>query len=275
MKNISLVSGPGGLPMLQIKKPQSGSSFEMLLQGAQITKWYPPGKSSNLFWVSEKRSLLPGYAVRGGNPICGPYYGPREGMPRHGVFRLLTWAIRSVRERREDEYEVVMYATSTPLTLLVWPHDFQITCTVVVGEYLSVNLFYEGNVPADIAMHPYFGCAADKVKVFGLENSLYLDAAEGFAPCGKTSKPIIFAGDTINRIYSKQNAVVQIGGESVLTFGGTSDVVVWHPSAQDVQNNPRLSADIDLGSTKKFICVEPLARGVPSGGHVLMTIRPL
>ena len=73
-----------GWPVAEITMPQA--SARIALQGAQLLAWQPAGQSPVL-WLSKAAVYAPGQAVRGGVPVCWPWFGAREGLPAHGLVR--------------------------------------------------------------------------------------------------------------------------------------------------------------------------------------------
>ena len=79
-----VVEGHGGLPKVQVTTPLA--SGEIYLHGAQVTSWVPAGQGEVLF-VSAASRWETGRAIRGGIPICFPWFGNKAGdaqAPAHG-----------------------------------------------------------------------------------------------------------------------------------------------------------------------------------------------
>ena len=59
----------------------SFSSAVISLLGGHITSFVPAGKS-DLLWMSNKSEFAPGKAIRGGVPVCWPWFGDKApGLP--------------------------------------------------------------------------------------------------------------------------------------------------------------------------------------------------
>src|SRR5215472_12094857 len=71
--------GNGGLPRIQITGP--GAEGEMYLHGAQVTSWKPGGNDEVLF-LSTKSRWQEGQAIRGGIPICFPWFRAKRDDPK-------------------------------------------------------------------------------------------------------------------------------------------------------------------------------------------------
>src|SRR5436189_220987 len=62
------------------------------LHGAHVTHFQKNGEPPLLF-LSRKSHFAPGKAIRGGVPICFPWFGNREGEPSHGFARTTEWEL--------------------------------------------------------------------------------------------------------------------------------------------------------------------------------------
>jgi glucose-6-phosphate 1-epimerase len=82
--SVTLVDGAGGLPLLSVSTPAAAG--EVYFHGAQISGWTPAGNDA-VIWMSKGSAFAPAEPIRGGVPICFPWFGPgrRGGMsPVHG-----------------------------------------------------------------------------------------------------------------------------------------------------------------------------------------------
>lgn len=79
-----------GLSFLDVTTPLCTAS--LCLQGAHLTSWKPEGHEDCLF-LSPNAAFVPGKAIRGGIPVCWPWFGPRKGAPSHGIARISEWRL--------------------------------------------------------------------------------------------------------------------------------------------------------------------------------------
>ena len=78
------------IPVLTLNHPVG--SARIALQGAQLLNWQPKGVEQDIFWLSEIESFTQGVAIRGGVPICYPWFGGVK-QPSHGTARLRLWQL--------------------------------------------------------------------------------------------------------------------------------------------------------------------------------------
>lgn len=79
-----------GLSFLDVKTPLCTAS--LCLQGAHLTSWKPEGHEECLF-LSPNAAFAPGKAIRGGIPVCWPWFGSRKDAPSHGIARTSEWRL--------------------------------------------------------------------------------------------------------------------------------------------------------------------------------------
>jgi len=78
------------------------------LHGAHVTKFQPKGQKPVLF-MSAKSMFEPGKPIRGGVPICFPWFGARQDGqpgPAHGFARLVEWELVSTEPTNEGGVEI-------------------------------------------------------------------------------------------------------------------------------------------------------------------------
>src|ERR1700680_3163875 len=91
-----VVEGNGGLPKVRITSPRAMG--EMYLHGAHVTSWKPPGREEVLFLSSQSR-WEHDRAIRGGIPICFPWFGNKADDPNaaaHGFVRTKAWQLEAI-----------------------------------------------------------------------------------------------------------------------------------------------------------------------------------
>src|SRR6266446_3015810 len=96
----NVCEGNGGLPRVQIIS--TFGSAEMYLNGAHVTSWKPAGNNEDeVLFVSTKSRWQDGQAIRGGIPICFPWFRAKVNDPQapaHGFVRTKAWQLESMVE---------------------------------------------------------------------------------------------------------------------------------------------------------------------------------
>ncbi len=91
-----LETGQGGLDRLLLQAAEGEA--QVYLQGAHVAHFQPRGDKPVL-WMSGESRFEAGKPIRGGVPVCFPWFGPKAGSPdapMHGFARLLPWAVSEV-----------------------------------------------------------------------------------------------------------------------------------------------------------------------------------
>src|SRR5215470_9482240 len=136
---VRICKGNGDLPRIQITG--SRAEGEMYLHGAHVTSWKPAGSDEVLF-VSTKSRWQEGQAIRGGIPICFPWFRAKADDPKapaHGFVRTKSWQLESIVED-DSGVAVSMSTESDEQTRRWWPGDFRLMYRVVFGPELTMEL---------------------------------------------------------------------------------------------------------------------------------------
>lgn len=212
------------------------SSFcdaKVFLQGAQLTEFTPKNKKP-LIWVSKDEDYQQGKGVRGGVPICWPWFGmsQNEGWPQHGFARTMLWRAEEVNES-EHKITVSLSLPMTQIDTTYWPHQsslkviFTFTDSLHI-ELVNTNLGDESFVLTQ-ALHTYFPTAEiENTTVDGLQGAHYIEFGEG--PFEQESI-ISFARETdmvyqnapLIQTINTPNGIIEVGREN------STSCILWNP----------------------------------------------
>ena len=242
------------LELIVVDHPQVKAS--VALQGAHLLSWKPAGEEEVL-WLSGNTPFKNGVALRGGVPICWPWFGPsaQQGLPSHGFARNLPWALKGHDE--DDNGVVLTFALkSSDATRQYWPHEFTLLARFKLGKTCEIELEAHGEFETTSALHTYFNVGdIAAVKVSGLGDR-YIDkvknAEEGVLSNGTETFP-----DRTDRVYLNAETCSVIHDDALnrnidVTHHHNSNVVAWNPG-------PALSGsmgDMPDDGYKTFVCVE-------------------
>lgn len=235
--------------------------------GATLLSYVPAGKSEVL-WVSPTAVFDGEKPVRGGVPVCWPWFGAYDSSKMgadssdqlkkaHGFARYETWQVFAV-EKLGDDLRVTLALKANEQTKKIWPFDFDLKLAVTLGEKLSVELIGE-NLSEKTwwvteALHSYFAVEnAENILIEGLKNTNYLDKNQDFNPFIQTDDLQIKT--PLDFVYLNQIGPVTIHDKSrkiLLEKQNSASTIVWNPGAEGVKQ----FADIPAEDYAKFICVE-------------------
>lgn len=262
--------GPGGLTRLRLSP--KGAVAEILAHGAHLLQYQPAGQPPVLF-LSQTSDFAAGKPVRGGVPICLPWFAGeyakttgRTGSadvdaPMHGFARTRAWRIVDVTTHNDQSASATFRLHNDGDGRQWFPNDFGAEFVITVGQSLEMSLRMRNTSGQAFrfteALHTYFYVGdARRVTVHGLEDATYLDKTEGFARKSPTGRPIIFAGET-DRIYVNTTATCRLEDPAlrrqiVIEKEGSDTTVVWNPW----QTRAKAMPDMDDDGWQNMVCIE-------------------
>lgn len=247
--------------------------------GAHLAAWSVDGISR--VWLSEHAVLDGSAAIRGGVPICFPWFGGGpEGRlrPSHGLARTATWRPVDIVGAEVWAWELSSEDVAASPGAEHLPGPFLLRYAVSLDEpaevltlALRVTNTGEQDYRAEVALHTYLGVEDVRdVQILGLEGADYLDKPTGHREVQQG--PLVLVGET-DRVYDRSGPVV-VEDRAALRHhevrpSGATQTVVWNPWAR------KAAGMSDLGDEEwlRFVCVETAATGrgalhVPTGGTV-------
>jgi glucose-6-phosphate 1-epimerase len=255
---LSFVAGPSGLPHAVITA--GGAEAEIALSGAQALRFRHAGEPP-ILWVSREASYAPGRPVRGGVPICWPWFGPHPSepsKPAHGFARNQLWEVLASGESAAGLF-IQLGLSDSPATQALWPHRFRLDLMVTVGASLDLTLTAHNPGPAAYrfggALHSYFTVGdVAQIQIHGLDGVSYLDQLSGAT---HTQSGPVTIGAEVDRVYRETTAAcviedLALGRRISVDKAGSRSTVVWNPWAEKA----RRLADLGDDEYPQFVCVE-------------------
>ncbi|MBW4933380.1 D-hexose-6-phosphate mutarotase [Marinobacter sp. F4206] len=255
----------GQLEALDVHHPLFRAT--VFLQGAHLTQ-FAPRDEADWLWLSDTARLEPGRAIRGGIPVCWPWFGdPSRNAPEvrkrihtssaHGFARSALWKLEDVRESAH-EVEISLSLDANEDFADVWTGHALALITFsfsVRGCQVALTTTNIGSEPLAFsqALHSYFPTAdISRSRVLGLGNSNFVDTLKNWDYFIQEG-PVYFEGET-DRIYESGEplTIVTPAGSRKLKSVGSDSTVVWNPGPDKAA---RLS-DFPDHAWKNMLCVE-------------------
>lgn len=260
-------TGQGGLTRVVITTP--AAEAHVYLHGAHVTHYARTGQPPLLF-MSKQSAFLPDKPIRGGVPICFPWFGPKNDpacpdAPIHGFARLMAWTVEST-SATDDVVTLVLGLHATAQSKKQWPGDFHARYTIVIGATLSLELAITNNgadaVKFEEALHTYFTVAdVRNAWIDGLAGASYLDKVDNFAT--KTQDGAVRITGETDRVYLNTTSACIIHDpvhkrKVVNAKENSSATVVWNPWIA------KAKAMSDFGDHEwpEMVCVETVNANV-------------
>lgn len=271
-----------GLPFLTLST--AAAEVDVFLQGAQLTRYRPTGEP-DLLWVSSAEDFQPGKPIRGGIPICWPWFGAHPDdatAPAHGLVRSEPWQWQEVTDNPE-RCEITL-SKQISGAHPAFPHKATVQLTIGLGSDLSLALTTINQSDSAFvlsqALHSYFAVNdIQKVQLTGLGQCPYYDKVTG----ERALWPEQFAFDReIDRIVQDSGQVIELHQPGstgvVIERSGSESVVIWNPW---VEKSKRLS-NFNDDDYRHMLCIESANADqdtrliAPGDAHTLSTtLRPL
>ncbi|MCC7072176.1 MAG: D-hexose-6-phosphate mutarotase [Deltaproteobacteria bacterium] len=280
--------GEGGLPVLQVRTARCQA--RVFAHGAHVASWAPAGQRPVLF-LSPRSAFAPAKAIRGGVPLCMPWFGARADDPRpggqpspaHGFARTRAWRVERVRVDASGRVELALTLPMDDTTRALWSWPLSAELHVSLGDTLELALqLHNTGIDAfdlEAALHSYLEVGdVTQVSMRGLEDTPYLDKVDAGREQRSAGGPLRLADET-DRIFLDTTGAVTVldpvlGRRIVVEKEGSPCTVVWNPW------RAKSTAMADLGEEawKRFVCVEsavtrPRALRLPPGGRHLLSTR--
>ena len=252
---------PEGIELIEIEN--EFAKAVITTHGASVLS-YQPQNQQDLLWVSSEAVFDGSKPVRGGIPICWPWFGnaTTEGWPAHGFVRNQVWQLEKAEQLENGHTSITLQIEHTEQSKRYFSPDFKLSLKVEVGPKLRLTLStkLQGTETAEIteALHTYFNIAnPETLKVSGLAGSMHFDKLD-------ETKPAEPQGDLVellpprDSVYQNQsNDMVIHDTENQRNIHIKTDnvrsAVIWNPGPEIVKS----FSDINNQGWKEFACVEP------------------
>jgi tagaturonate reductase len=257
---IRVVTATGGLPAVEVTI--ASATALIYLHGAHVAQWTPAGQKPVL-WMSEHGVFSPTAALRGGIPVCFPWFGPNvtdAAAPNHGWARISPWTLTAAALVGPDAVLTFELAGAHRDAAGV-AQPVSLRYTVTIGATLALDLAVRNDgdaaISVEAAFHTYIAVGdARATQLLGLADLPYLDRT--LTPPGTASSalPVAIIGSEIDRVYpmpsivtiadAHNNRSIQIGRSDA------AQAVVWNPGSA------KAAAMGDYGDTEwtQHVCVE-------------------
>lgn len=241
---------PGTNKLLRAAITTVHADAHVYLHGANITHYQPRGQKPVLF-LSAKSHFDPGKPIRGGVPICFPWFSAKEAdpsAPMHGTARLNEWKVESATLNTDDSLTLTLAWTSCRYRITVGP-------TLVLS--LEVRNDTAAAYPFEAALHTYFAVGDSRqIRIEGLAGAEYVSKVENAQNVRQGPEPIRIARET-DRIYFDTSATCLIHDpvwqrRVINEKSNSHSTVVWNPWVDKSKALPDFGDDEWQG----MVCIE-------------------
>ncbi|MDH5657176.1 MAG: D-hexose-6-phosphate mutarotase [Spirochaetia bacterium] len=250
-----------GIILIDVNNPSCTARISM--QGAHLMFWKPSDQEKPVIWLSEDAKIAPGKSIRGGIPVCWPWFGPHENndsFPAHGFARTVPWELLTADE--ENSVTRLKFRLIDDESFKnQWPHTVILDLTISLGNTLQVDLATTNSGRTDFvigeALHTYLEIGdIENISVEGLDKAEYIDKVDQHSR-KKESGEIRFASE-VDRVYLNTTSECSIL-DSILkrkiriSKSGSMSTVVWTPWQEKADKMGDMGKD---NGWKKMVCIE-------------------
>jgi len=254
-----IVDGRGGLPCVQVSSPRA--SGEIYLHGAHVTSWKPVGNEEVLY-LSSKSKWQDGAAIRGGVPVCFPWFSARADDPRspaHGLVRTKSWQLEGITHADHD-VTVALSTSADDATRKTWFGDYHLLFCATFGEQLRLEIIVTNRGTSSFrfeeALHSYFRVSnIAGAKLRGLNGAGFIDKTD--AKREKHQHGDVWISAETDRVYLKTFSTVEIEDPAarrrvLVAKEESRDTVLWNPWSEKAKK----MSDVGADEWRQFVCVE-------------------
>ncbi|MCP4282082.1 MAG: D-hexose-6-phosphate mutarotase [Alteromonas sp.] len=251
--NISIVEKQG-IKIVRIMHEKATAGIS--LHGGHVVSFKPTGQE-DVIWMSKETNFNGKAALRGGVPICWPWFG-RIAKPAHGFARSSQWELV---EHRENEKGVIVSLGLKPNadTLAIWGNQFEAVLNVEVSDTLTITLDVKNT---DSKAWIFSGALHTYLNVGDIQNTNttgmgpeYIDSLQNNKVC--QGSEILTLNDTIDRVYTKPEPKIRVEDQAfdrsiIVENQGHNSAVLWNPWKEGAKGMGDMQDDGYL----TMLCVE-------------------
>lgn len=208
------------IPVLHLK--HTVGTAKIALQGAQLISWQPKGAAQDVLWLSEIEPFEKEIAIRGGVPICYPWFGAAK-QPAHGTARIRLWQLSG--------YDISADKVRLEFSLFSAFNIIEAKVAMLFTDTCRITFTHYGEQPAQVALHSYFNIGdIAQVEVNNLPETCFnsLNQQQESVPSPR------HISENVDCIYSAEKAKNQIVDNAFhrtieLTHRNASELVLWNP----------------------------------------------
>ena len=258
--HLTFVAGRNSMTVAEIANDHAEAMIS--LEGGHVMNFVPQNQEP-LLWLSDFMPMDANKAIRGGIPICWPWFGihPTDSTKSaHGFARITPWVVKGTKALENGATQIIFGLKANENTRKLWPYEFQALLTITIGSELKLELMTRNTGKESFTLtqglHSYFNVSdVRQVTVQGLENCEYLDAADNWQRKQQIGA-ITISGET-NRVYLDTTAdcVIEDPGfkrKIRIAKTGSKSTVVWNPWIEKAAR----FGDFGYEGYLKMLCVE-------------------
>ena len=249
------------MPIAELKV--GSTTAKVSLYGAQVLSFTLLGQD-DLLWLSPNAVFASGKAIRGGIPVCWPWFGAHTSdtsLPAHGFARISLW---SVHESKADKTftELTLSLIDDDATHALFPFRFEVRLTIhLTADKLRLTLTTlnrdDQAMPLSEALHTYFAVAdVQQCQIAGLQGCEYSDKLDNWSVRTEQAELLEIKQPT-DRVYAQQDGALQLidkrlKRQILIEKSQSGSTIVWNPGEAVAAS----MSDVGAAYWSDFVCIE-------------------
>ena len=243
----------------------AGATVVVSSYGAHVLHYAAETQQPSLLWLSPAAVWQHRQPIRGGVPVCWPWFGKLNPalfatdpnlsqqaatLPNHGLVRTREWQVID-RQIRDDAViiEFAIRVTDIPWTT----QQVELRYQIRLDHQLTLSLRCDADIAQQAALHSYFTVADSRqTRVQPLPGQYYDKVTDSQQQ--SSSDSLHFHGE-IDRVYPNTTTSLLLDAadqQCHISQRGHDASVLWNPAA----TKAAASTDIPDDDWTQFVCVE-------------------
>ena len=254
--NVTKLSVQNKLDALELRFGENRCT--LTLQGAHLISFIKSGVEQ--LWMSPKCIIETGKPIRGGVPVCWPWFGAHKTevtYPAHGFARTALWLVES--EESSSDFTRVVLKLENRSSNTLFPFKCIVRLQVTLSDSLELSLITDNEgseaFPLSQALHTYFPISdLSSARIEGLKGCRYADKLLDYAESVE-SRELVSLEEPTDRVYfDSSDSLTLIDGETtrIIQKQNSNTTVVWNPGFDTAGK----MTDIGSENYRGFLCIE-------------------
>lgn len=261
--HVTQTQDENGLQYLEVDNPLSTATIA--LQGAHVIGWQPKFQTQPVLWLSSKARFLKGRSIRGGVPICWPWFGahPTDStFCPHGFARVIPWRVMDIDATATGATRIILEMVETPEAKRQLSYPYALTITITVGRRLRIDMATTNKADHPFvigeAFHTYLNVSdIANVKITGMQDCVYADKLLKYERHVEHN-PLEFDGGEFDRVFINHSSDCTVHDKGFnrlihVSKSGSNTTVVWSPGAE---KSAQMGDMGEIDEWRKTVCVE-------------------
>lgn len=257
MNSTAILDRLASSPLETVELEFGHSRALLTLQGAHLISYKQSGEER--LWMSPKTLFEPNQPIRGGVPICWPWFGPHgtdSTRPAHGFARTSNWQLLGQSSTPESAVLRLGFSSTDADYPLEAEYQIELTKHSLEMRLISRNVG-ERAVELTEALHTYLPVSdLENASLHGLTGVKYADKLLDYEQALESREGVYLTNPT-DRVYYDTSEKLDLidtgtGAATEIAKQGSGTTVVWNAGEEVAVG----MADLGAENYRGYICVE-------------------